>query len=472
MMTGHVSVAIYSNITSENLKAVIENSKASLAFLGRVDCDDILLGKDSKTKVVLFSSRDETYKPKDKVLNWKDIQNGFEEFKGSPRRKMSDLATIIYTSGTTSKPKGVMHSFGGLAFIADKVKNFVTTTPGDRLFSYGTLAHVSERLSVEVMALHYGLPIYFSESREHFLRDLKTSQPSSLFANPLTWRKIKSYIQTVFSDDLVAINGADDATRMALQDKLKAKLGFSSLRTAFVGASPIEKETLHWYADKLGLSIAEGYGMSETLGLITVNTEGAAKYGSVGQVFDFCDVKISENSEVLVKHDGLTLGYYENEKKTKDLFDKDGYLKTGDEGYFKDGSLYITGRIGDSFKTAQSNWIYPASLESKLTVHDKVVNACVIGAGRMQPFAVIDICPSVSGEGKIEQAKRDIGDYVTQMNSKLEPRERLDRVVVTGFSWTTENRFMTSTMKVSRRYIQDRYEQLEAASELLVEVHD
>ena len=125
--------------------------------------------------------------------------------------------------------------------------------------------------------------------------------------------------------------------------------------------------------------------MSETLGLITLNVEGSAKFGSVGQVFDFCDVKISENSEVLVKHEGLTLGYYKNQKKTKELFDEDGYLKTGDEGYFKDGSLYITGRIGDSFKTAQSNWIYPASLESKLTVHSKVVNACVIGAGKCSP---------------------------------------------------------------------------------------
>ena len=310
------------------------------------------------------------------------------------------------------------------------------------------------------------------KSREHFLRDLKTSQPSSLFANPLTWRKIKSYIQTVFSDDLTAIDTADGSTKLGLQDKLKAKIGFSSLRTAFVGASPIEKETLHWYEEKLGLSIAEGYGMSETLGLITVNTEGPAKFGSVGQVFDFCDVKISENSEVLVKHEGLTLGYYENEKKTKELFDKDGYLKTGDEGYFKDGSLYITGRIGDSFKTAQSNWIYPASLESKLTVHSKIVNACVIGAGRMQPCAVVDLCPSVSGEGKVEQARHDIKEYVAQMNATLEPRERLDRVVLTGFSWTTENRFMTSTMKVSRRHIQDKYENLEEFNELSVEVLD
>ena len=141
-----------------------------------------------------------------------------------------------------------------------------------------------------------------------------------------------------------------NSKKIEIQNLIKAELGLQNLKAAFVGASPIEKETLNWFHEKLGFTIYEGYGMSETLGLVTLNVLGASKFGSVGQAFDFTKVKLSAENEVLVKHEGLTSGYYRNPKKTKELFDDEGFLRTGDEGYFSDNSLYITGRIGDSFK--------------------------------------------------------------------------------------------------------------------------
>ena len=123
-----------------------------------------------------------------------------KKFSKSPRRESSDLATIIYTSGTTSKPKGVMHSFGAMSFVAKKVMEFGNITSSDRLYSFGTLAHVSERLIIETVGIHGGSEIYISESKEHFLRDLVKASPTALFANPLTWRQLKHFINMSFSN--------------------------------------------------------------------------------------------------------------------------------------------------------------------------------------------------------------------------------------------------------------------------------
>ena len=341
MMTGHVSVPVYPNITSENLESIIEDCEAKLVFLGNVVEDKFIDSPDYKIPTVALKKR---MKPISKEVSWNSIQEHFEKFSKSPRRESSDLATIIYTSGTTSKPKGVMHSFGAMSFVAKKVMEFGNITSSDRLYSFGTLAHVSERLIIETVGIHGGSEIYISESKEHFLRDLVKASPTALFANPLTWRQLKHFINMSFKATVSEIK-TNPENKEELQFELKKTLGLSAIRHAFVGASPIEKETLSWFNDVLGLFIAEGYGMSETLGLITVNEDSVERFGSVGKAFDFCELKLSEEGEVLAKHDALTMGYYKNDKKTKELFTEDGFLRTGDVGHFDDEYLYITGRI-------------------------------------------------------------------------------------------------------------------------------
>ena len=469
-MAGHVSVPIYPNITSENLEAILEDCDPKLVFLGRVDCLQAFKKAKITRPVVRFDGLDVATVCN--TISWQSLMEAYEPYEESPTRSAEELATIIYTSGTTSRPKGVMHTFGGISFVASKIEKVIQTGSSDRLFSYGTLAHISERLSVEMMSLYCAIPIHFSESKATFFRDLKKVSPSSLFGNPLFWRKVKNLILNVYEAQVELLEQDGNNKKIEIQNLIKGELGLQNLKAAFVGASPIEKETLNWFHEKLGVTIYEGYGMSETLGLVTLNVLGASKFGSVGQAFDFTKVKLSAENEVLVKHEGLTSGYYRNPKKTKELFDDEGFLRTGDEGYFSDNSLYITGRIGDSFKTGQSNWIYPAELEGKLTSHPHVINACVIGEGRMQPCAVVDLSSEVNCDKSFETVKHNIAQHVSTLNGSLEPRERLDRIVVTKFPWNVENRFMTSTMKVSRRYIRDKYEKLPCSKELVVEMRD
>jgi len=212
---------------------------------------------------------------------------------------------------------------------------------------------------------------------------------------------------------------------------------------------------LDWY-DSIGMTIYEGYGMTENLCYGTRNDYGARSKGSVGKPYNRNDVKISEEGEILFKSPSLMKGYYKDPEKTQEAF-IDGYYRTGDKGMIDDeGYLHITGRVKELFKTTKGKYIAPAPIEALLTSHEYIEQACVTGSGLDQPVAVLEISETARSldQSKVEQA---VLKYLDEVNQQLEHHERMSTLVITQLMWTVESGLITPTLKIKRDTVESRY---------------
>ena len=370
------------------------------------------------------------------------------------------LATILFTSGSMGNPKGSMHSIATIQAMANMVFSQFNVSIEDVQYCAGTMSHVSGRLT-EIIALSKGCPIYFPEAKETIVRDLIATRPTLFFGNPLFWQRIKDF---VLSQSTECSNPTPEK-----QINLRKMLGFDQLRYAFVGASPIPADILNWYKNTFGMDILEAYGMTETFGLISINTKADTKFGSVGKKLNGSQVRISQAGEIQVKHHALTLGYYKNPWETDKLFTDDGFLCTGDRGQMdQDGYIYLSGRVKEDFNTAQSQLIQPRWLEQELAKLGIFENICLLGEGRLQPYLVVSLLPSLRSDDPKAKLGKRIHRAIEQLNRDLQPKEKIDLVNVTSIDWTPENGFYTPTLKICRRKIAAQFPEPNCPAELTV----
>ena len=239
---------------------------------------------------------------------------------------------IIYTSGTTGFPKGVMHSFGNLAWAINAGLQRVPMAGEDRMLSYLPLAHVVERVLVEHGWLQTGMSLYFAESLDTFAADLQRARPTIFFSVPRLWVKFQQGVQAKMPpaklNRLLKIPILNNIVRK----KVLSALGLDQCIFAAGGAAPMPAELLAWYA-KLGLNINEGYGMTENLALSHITEPGKNQQGTVGPVYEGVEHRIDPaTGEVQMRSQALMQGYYKEPEKTAEVFTPDGWLKTGDKG--------------------------------------------------------------------------------------------------------------------------------------------
>ena len=240
-----------------------------------------------------------------------------------------------------------------------------------------------------------------------------------------------------------------------MKKKVQKGLGLNKARNIFTGAAPTPITLINWFA-RLGVNIQEAYAMTENTCYSHVSFKNDIKIGSVGKALPLCNVKLSDEKEILIKHDALMDGYYKMEQETKRTI-IDGWLHTGDEGSIDpQGFLTITGRVKDLFKTSKGKYVAPSPIEMKLSANKNIEQVCIVGTELPQPIAIIVL----SERGK-NKTKEDLIFSLTTtldvVNPKLDSHEKIHNFVVVKEEWTVENKLLTPTMKIKRNSIEKLY---------------
>jgi long-subunit acyl-CoA synthetase (AMP-forming) len=371
------------------------------------------------------------------------------------------MATIVYTSGSTGNPKGVMQSFKAMASVAQGSKDLFPLTQDDRMLSYLPLAHVAERAAVEAQSLNFGFHVFFANSLETFLEDMRRAKPTLFFSVPRLWTKFYLGINEKLPPSKQRILFNIPVLSRVVKKKILTQLGMEHVRAAITGAAPLPPKIIQWYRG-LGLELLELYGMSENFGYSHANRPGKTRIGYVGNANPGCEHRIGDNGEVLVKSPGQMLGYYKMPDVTAQSYTPDGYFRTGDMGEIDEqGRLKITGRVKELFKTSKGKYVAPVPIENRLN-HPKIEVVCVAGASQPQPFALVMLSAEAQQElangGDRQALQAELEALLDQVNAAVEDHERLDYLVVVRDQWTMENGFLTPTMKIKRNVIEGRYE--------------
>jgi len=451
MMAGYVSVPIYPTLSAQGVRQILQHSEAKLIFLGKLDeYEKQRTSIDQGIHKVSFPD----YGPDD-GLKWQDLLHLHEPLSEDHLPQPEQLASIMYSSGTTGTPKGVMLSFGSFGYVGIQVKKYLRLNSPQRFFSYLPLSHIAERALMEMVAISSGSTISFTESIQKFQDNLQHEKPTVFGGVPRIFSKFQEGILKKIPqrklDRLLAIPGVNILLRIFIIKKL----GLHKAPVIVCGAAPTPVSLLEWF-NKLGLEIRETYGMTENTAYSHSNYR-LIKNGTVGQAWPEVDVKCDENGEILVRHPALMKGYYKDDKTTASVFTDEGFLRTGDQGFVdSQGFLTITGRVKDQFKTDKAKFIAPAPIEMKLSVNAFVDQVCVVGTGLPQPIALVTLSES-GRQAPAQEVETELQKTVQQVNATLEKYEHILAAVIVKEMWTIESGFLTPSMKIKRNVVEKHY---------------
>ncbi len=458
-MAGHISVPLYPTLNADTVNYIINHAECDVLFVGKLDDWDMMKpGVPDSVRCISFP-----LSPPNDFETWDDIIAKNEPLAGETVRSAEELATIVYTSGSTGRPKGVMLSFGNMAFAAAGGTQVLGVGPEERMLSYLPLAHVFERTFVELGSLYAGFELYFAESLDTFVEDLRRAQPTLFLSVPRLWVKFQHGVLQKLPKKKLDRMMKIPIVRGLIKKKILKGLGLDKVKLAGSGSAPLSHDVLDWYRD-LGLELLEGYGMSENFAYSHMNKPGRSRTGYVGESMPGVETKISEEGEILVRSPATMMGYYKDEEKTREAFTEDGFLKTGDKGEIDEmGRLKITGRIKEMFKTSKGKYIAPAPIENRLMSHDAIEMVCVSGANQTQPFALVSLAeelrPKLHDSDFRKKMESSLEQLIKDVNKTVDPHEQLAFVTVVSDEWTIENSFLTPTLKLKRNVVEDAYQQ-------------
>lgn len=499
--SGAVLVPIYPTLAAPELEFVLNDAAVKLVFVSDKELYEKVQGIRSKTPTVQAVFTFDYLQPS---LHWKDILNKPTEqdfiAANAAAAKVSydDLVTIIYTSGTTGTPKGVMLSHKNI------LSNVIASTQvftdfcssNDKALSFLPLNHIFERM-VTYIYLFNGVSIYYAESLEKIGDNLKEVQPAVFTTVPRLLEKVYERIMGK-GQELTGIKrklffwAVDVASKYEagkkmgllynLQLSLANKLIFKKWREGLggkvkaivTGAAACQVRLLRIFtAGKM--VIMEGYGLTETSPVISVNRFGEANrmFGTVGTIIDGVDVKIAEDGEICCKGDNVMMGYYKRPDLTAEVIDKDGYFHTGDIGMMVNGKfLKITDRKKEIFKTSGGKYVAPQPIENKMKESKFIEQMMVVGAERK--FAGALIVPSF--ESLKEWAKQNnlsfgtihdlirhpkvlemYKNIVEEFNVQFNHVEQVKKFELVSNEWTVDGGELTPTLKLKRKVIMEKY---------------
>ena len=456
-MAGYVTVPVYPSLKASSVRQILEHSGSRACFLGATDEKETPSSAvPSGVSCIRFPTA-----PAGELLDWNRIICVTPAVAGRPTRPVGDLATIIYTSGTTGAPKGVMHSFAAIRFVARSLIEILGLTAEQRVLSYLPLAHIVERVGMEMPSLLLGSRIFFTEGVETFVADLERSRSTLFLSVP---RLLMKFQQRVFEripkprlDKLLRI----PILNQTVKRRILRQMGLNTVQHAACGAAPLPPEILLWFRN-LGLNLAEGYGMTETL-ITHLPRPGSVRPGYVGQALSGVEVKLGASGELLVKSPMNMLGYFGDPEKTREAFTEDGFFRTGDVVQLEpDGQLKIIGRAKEQFKTSKGKYVAPAPIESLFIEHPAVEACCLMGAGLASPFAVVLLSDGIRQRCADQEARKTLEQSLSatmeKLNARLDPHERVHFIAIADGPWTVGNGLMTPTLKIKRTALEGRYQ--------------
>ena len=460
-MAGYVSVPFFPTLTADQINQVLNLGDVKALFVGKMEVwEDMKNGVPDDMPVIRFPH----YKGNSKVErgeDWNEFINRFEPLQGNPQPNLDDIWTIVFTSGTTGTPKGVVLTYRQMdatkVVIEDSNPLNIDLNGGNRFFSYLPLNHIAERIVVETTCLRYGGNISFSESLATFPKNLKETRPTVFFAVPRIWTKFQLGILSKMPQEKMDKLLKIPILSGFIKKKIRKGLGLNDAKAWVSGAAPLAESLRNWFK-KLGIQITNGYGMTENAAICTTLYGFDSRPGSVGKAQPGTTLKIDEESgEIMMKAPYVMQGYYKSPEKTAEVLDN-GWLRTGDQGYIdEEGYLFITGRIKDTFKTAKGKFIVPAPIEFKFEQNADVEQICLVGLGCPQPLALV--VPSEIGLGKSkEELSKSLNNTLTEVNETLPNYQKISTLVVVKEAWSVENGCLTPTLKIKRNVVNQQYQ--------------
>ena len=462
VMAGYVSVPFFPSLNGKELAYIMDYGDVDALFIGKIETwDQIKDDLPEGMPLIKFPHYDGCSNVT-KGHEWFDFIDSHEPMQNPNKPKLSDLWTIIFTSGTTGNAKGVMLTYqaiDGIKVVLDDPNNplGIKHDGNNDFISYLPLNHIFERVVIEWCSFRYGGTISFVESLDTFAKNLKAVQPHVFAAAPRVWTKLQLGLLTKFPqkklDKLLKI----PLLSSLLKKLIKKGLGFSKARIVVSGSAPMPVELIEWFR-KVGVYITNGYGMTENCAICSsVDGRDFEKLHTVGQPQKGVELKIDqETGEILMKGPFIMKGYYKNEELTNTTL-RGGWLHTGDKGFLdEDNYLHITGRVADSFKTSKGEYIEPLTLEQYFVNINEIEEVCVVGLGIAQPLCLIQLS-EIGKNTSREVISKMLTDRLAEVNSDLVNYKKISTLIIVKDEWTQQNGIVGPTQKLKRGAIEDKY---------------
>jgi long-chain acyl-CoA synthetase len=499
LSAGGVSVSIYQTNSPSEVQYVANHSESKLIFVE--DAEQLDKVRQCRAElpaleqIVIFEPSDNS---SEDAISLDELRARGRE--GDPAKldermasvTPTDQAIFIYTSGTTGPPKGVMLTHDNYRQVVSMTQSQGTFEQDDLVYLFLPLAHAFALL-VQFGATDLGAPIaYWEKDPQKIVPNLMELKPTYFPSVPRIFEKIYTMARTAAPDEELL----DKAVELGMKVRLMEERGeeipaelkphferadqelFQNVRNLFggrirqcvTGAAPIAREILEFFF-ACGVPVFEGYGMTETSTVATVNTLEAHRFGSVGKALQGVEVKIAEDGEILLRGPNMMHGYYKNEEATKETLEPDGWLHTGDLGYLdEDGFLFINGRKKDIIITAGGKNITPANLENGLKQNRWISQAVVIGDRRPYLVALVTLDPEevpkfAEAHGispdevyASDAMREEVQRVVDAVNEDYGRVEQIKKFTILPEDLSQEQGTLTPTLKVKRNVVNEKFQ--------------
>lgn len=497
LAVGAVDVPLYQTLTPDQMGYILRDSGAKAIFLSSRDQYEKLTQAGNLPElehVAVFDpgSFNEAESFADILKDAASLEQADDAFFARlSKAQPEDLATIVYTSGTTGDPKGVMLTHKNMAQNLRYSTDDLDIVEGDSSISFLPLSHALAR-HLDYALFANKAVIAYEPRFDNLAKTMKEIRPTVFLAVPRVFEKIRQGVEgksegvkKAIVNWALGVGRANQADTMrgvqpsSLSWKIADKLVYSKIREAFggrakvfiSGGAPLGKETSEWFLS-IGIRIFEGYGLTETSPVMSRNTFRNYRVCTVGEVLPNVEVRIASDGEVETRGDSIFKGYWRKPEVTDKEFTADGWFKTGDIGKLEDGFLSITDRKKELLKTSGGKYIAPQPIESKLKADSMVGQVAVIGDNKKFPavlispnFPALESWARKNGvaasdrkalvaDPKVVKLYKGIVDGV---NGSLAHFEALKKTVVVPEEWTIETGELTPSMKLKRRVINENY---------------
>jgi len=500
---GLVVVPIYTNDRVENIRYILENANIKIFFIEDPSvCKELLnneenfekQGLNNLLRIVTYQSI--SHYNNSRLVLTKDWLPSYAETIERVHIEPNELATIVYTSGTTGRPKGVMLSHNNIIYNAHSAAIFKEFDSRDTFLSFLPLSHMFERTVGYYTPMIIGCKVAYARSIEKLGEDLISISPSVLVTVPRIFERVYNKIhdqlakKSVIAQALFKLAVQVGWHRFLLQQKrqhwhpklllwpilnklvagkILAKLG-GNLQVAVSGGAPLAPEIAKTFIG-LGLTITQGYGLTETSPVVSTNKLNDNDPFSVGQTMKYVNVKLGMNDELLVKGPTVMLGYWGNETATKEVIDSDGWFHTGDIAKIKNEHIYITGRIKEIIVLSNGEKVPPSDIELAISSDPLFEQVIVIGEAKPFLTAIITIEESnwnkfakelsvAEDESslKLEKIKAVFLERINHQLSSFPGYTKIIHVHIVLKPWDIEGGLITPTLKLKRTKICEKYQ--------------